>query len=107
MDGSTKIEATQAAIAQLQQTLSDAVADARREGTTWDEIALALGVARQSAWRRFKEERQMKIKQKRCSFCGDKQKNVAHLVVAPTGASICGECLDLAQTMVTTEKKGR
>ena len=106
MDGSTKIRTTQAAISQLQQTLADAVADARQDGTTWDEIASALGVARQSAWRRFKEDRRMKGKQKRCSFCGEKQKDVGHLVVAPTGACICDECLNLAQAMVTEEAQG-
>lgn len=104
MGEAAKIHATQSAIEQLEAGLTVAVADARGKGATWDEVASALGVARQSAWRRFKEDKVMKKRQRRCSFCGDRQKDVRHLVLAPTGACICDECLDLAQSMVETER---
>ena len=100
MTHSERIATTRRAIEQLEDTLSEAVAEARAAGATWDEVAASLGVARQSAWRRFKEERGVK-QRKRCSFCGARQKDVSHLVVAPTGASICNACLDVAQSMVT------
>lgn len=40
-------------IEQAEQDLADAVADMRKQGMTWAEIADVLGVTRQSAWRRF------------------------------------------------------
>ena len=41
---------TQGLVENLEQT---AVATAREQGHTWDEIGLALGVSRQAAWGRF------------------------------------------------------
>src|SRR4051794_29561185 len=95
-----RIRATSQAIEQLESTLATAVAGARANGATWDDVAAALGVARQSAWRRFKEERKMARTHARCSFCGTARKDAAHLVAAPTGASICDACLDLAHRML-------
>ncbi|HVL40066.1 MAG TPA: ClpX C4-type zinc finger protein [Fimbriimonadaceae bacterium] len=40
---------------------------------------------------------------KECSFCSKTRDKVDHLVVAPSGSSICDECVDLAADMV--EKK--
>lgn len=37
----------------LESTLRQAVAIARRQRYTWEEIGQALGVTRQSAWERF------------------------------------------------------
>lgn len=33
--------------------LRDAVAEARKQGVTWEEIGKAAGVSRQAAWERF------------------------------------------------------
>lgn len=95
-----RVAATQQAIAQLEQSLAGAVDAARDNGVTWEQVAAALGVARQSAWRRFRKDSRMLKRQKRCSFCGATQRRVRHLVLAPTGACICGECLEFAQEMV-------
>lgn len=107
MDDSARITATKDAIDQLKDALSAAVSSARDRGASWDGVAEALGVARQSAWRRFKDERRMKAGQRRCSFCGRRQKHVAHLVAAPTGACICDECLDVAVSMVDADRRSR
>jgi uncharacterized NAD(P)/FAD-binding protein YdhS len=40
----------------LDNALRDAVASARSRGHSWEEIADALGVSRQSAWERFQKE---------------------------------------------------
>jgi len=101
MSDAERIAATSRAIDELQGALAEAVSAARSNGATWDEVASALGVARQSAWRRFKEDRRMTHKHRRCSFCGLPRKEVNHLVAAPTGASICDQCLDLAHSMLT------
>jgi hypothetical protein len=49
----------------LDNALRDAVASARSRGNSWEEIADALGVTRQSAWERFgtsaEEERRRAI----------------------------------------------
>lgn len=104
LGGTDRIAATQRAIDQLEDALAVAVADARASGATWDDVASALGVARQSAWRRFKEERRMRRSPRRCSFCGEKQADVRHLVLAPTGVCICDACVDLAHAMVAAER---
>lgn len=41
---------------QLIRERASAVAYARREGSSWAEIADALGIARQSAWELFRDE---------------------------------------------------
>jgi hypothetical protein len=107
MSDRERIGATQAAIDQLEATLASAVGEARANGATWEDVAGALGVARQSAWRRFREVGRVRKLQRRCSFCGLRQKRVRHLVVAPTGACICDECLDLASAMVGEERARR
>src|SRR6267143_4861972 len=43
-------------IRKLDNALRDAVASARSRGHSWEEIAEALGVTRQSAWERFQKE---------------------------------------------------
>jgi hypothetical protein len=40
-------------IANLEDTLREAVALAREQGRTWDDIGRSLGVSRQAAWERF------------------------------------------------------
>lgn len=40
-------------IKSLEPTLREAVATARQQRLTWEEIGEALGVTRQSAWERF------------------------------------------------------
>jgi hypothetical protein len=40
-------------IANLEETLRQAVAIAREQGRTWDDIGRSLGVSRQAAWERF------------------------------------------------------
>jgi DNA-directed RNA polymerase specialized sigma24 family protein len=40
----------------VEQTQRKAVALARAQGSTWDEIGTALGVSRQAAWGRFAGE---------------------------------------------------
>lgn len=42
-----------AGIDSLEPTLREAVAIARKQRLTWEEIGEALGVTRQSAWERF------------------------------------------------------
>jgi hypothetical protein len=37
----------------LQRLMHEAVADARKQGATWDDIALALRISKQAAHRRF------------------------------------------------------
>jgi ClpX C4-type zinc finger protein len=103
LSASERITAAQSAVLQIEEALADAVAFARSGGATWDEIAAALGIARQSAWRRFKEGRRMKRRQRRCSFCGLHQKDTKHLVAAPTGAAICEECVRLSASMIDAE----
>lgn len=51
----TRIEYATAAVAKANEEQFDAVAAARALGATWDEIAEALGVARQSAHGKFAE----------------------------------------------------
>lgn len=105
LDEERLVAATAQSIHQLEASLRKSVAKARHVGLPWEQVASALGTARQSAWRRFKEESvTVKTKKKKtlriCSFCGEPQNKVKHLVAAPTGASICGECLDLASKML-------
>jgi hypothetical protein len=45
-----------AASAQVEQQLTSAVRQARRQGITWTRIGAALGMTRQSAWERFSGE---------------------------------------------------
>lgn len=42
-------------IAKAESELADAVTDARRNGRTWGEIALVLGVSKQAARQRYGE----------------------------------------------------
>lgn len=98
-----RIDTTSSVIDQLEASLAEAVAEARAAGATWADVAGALGVTRQSAWRRFKEVR-VKPVQKRCSFCGEPQNKVKQLVCAPTGAAICDQCLDLAYSLLPTRR---
>jgi hypothetical protein len=37
----------------LERQLRDSVAQARKQGSSWEQIGQALGVSRQSAWERF------------------------------------------------------
>jgi ClpX C4-type zinc finger len=45
-----------AASTQVEQQLTGAVRQARRQGITWTRIGAALGMTRQSAWERFSGE---------------------------------------------------
>ncbi len=105
MSDTEQVSKTRNVIGQLEQQLDRAVAAARAHGATWDTLADALGVARQSAWRKYKQERIMpKTTDNLCSFCGERQEDLKHLVLAPTGAAICGDCVDLAHEMVAAER---
>lgn len=42
-------------VAKAERDLADAVADARRNGRSWGEIALVLGVSKQAARQRYGE----------------------------------------------------
>ena len=42
-------------VARAERDLADAVADARRNGRSWSEIALVLGVSKQAARQRYGE----------------------------------------------------
>jgi len=39
--------------AMLDRQLRDSVAQARKQGVSWEQIGKALGVSRQAAWERF------------------------------------------------------
>ncbi len=97
------VAATAQTVKQLESALSEAVVRARERGLSWEQIASALKTARQSAWRRFKEanvKERADTKKRVCNFCGQPQHKVEHFVVAKTGASICGECIDLSSKIV-------
>jgi hypothetical protein len=48
------IATSRAALEFAQKQLADAVNHARREGFSWEHIALPLGISRQSAWERWR-----------------------------------------------------
>ncbi|HET7744409.1 MAG TPA: hypothetical protein VFK76_06660 [Gaiellaceae bacterium] len=52
------LRALSARITQLDTLMFQAVADCRRQGHTWSEVARALGVSRQAAQARFAETRE-------------------------------------------------
>lgn len=52
-----RVERIRAAVANMQNLergIHQYVDEARRAGVTWQDIAKALGVSRQSAWERYK-----------------------------------------------------
>jgi hypothetical protein len=49
------IRGVTATLPRVDQLLRESVAKARAQGRSWQEIAEALGVSRQSAWERFKQ----------------------------------------------------
>jgi len=46
-------------------------------------------------------------KVKTCSFCGRPQEETGMLIASPTGANICGRCIEQAQQIVKDESTGR
>jgi hypothetical protein len=48
------VERARLAVEQAEQTLSDTIAQALYWDASWADLARALGVARQSAWRRWR-----------------------------------------------------
>lgn len=50
------ISGIRAGIRSFDGTLREAVAVARKQGITWEEIGRAWGVSRQAAWERFSQD---------------------------------------------------
>ena len=50
-----RVQALRVAGGRLDDWLVEAVADARQQGRSWDDIGQALGVSRQAAWELFRD----------------------------------------------------
>lgn len=90
-------------------SLREAIASARDQGRSWEDIGRALGVTKQTAWQKYAKGGSVSSSSvaesvTQCSFCGRSRKETKQLVVAPSGSSICDECVDLAAHMVRKEK---